>query len=265
MDFSKAQFEGLLADIGAGLDDLSMRLNQVEPAAIAAANRWFVPDFLAEEILWLGRESFKVGKEIFDFLVDLLKGATAPIFMFMDAWDWMDVRGSASAVGSALSSQHLVVDNSDWSGKARDAYVNSVASHSDAASHISSLASSTSNHLLLCAGAGAAFYTTLAVVVAKLITATIAAITAFGSAVFSPVGAALILEEAGVNTAIVWAAISTLSAFLASQASTMVTLHGEAVDNGSFPAGKWPSPNSSTFNDATVKDGDADWSLAPPN
>lgn len=264
MDFSKAQFEGLLADIGAGLDDLNMRLNQVEPAAIAAAGRWFVPDFIAEEILWLGRESFKIGKEIFNFLLDLLKGATAPIFMFLDAWDWMDVHGSASGVGSAISSQHLVVDNSDWSGKARDAYVNSVDSHSGAASHISAIASSTSNHLLLCAGAGALFYSTLAAVVAKLIAATITAIAALGSAVFSPVGAALILEEAGVNTAIVWTAISTLSTFLASQASAMVSLHGEAVDNSSFPAGKWPSPNSSTFNDATVKDGDADWSLAPP-
>jgi hypothetical protein len=70
------------------------------------------------------------------------------------------------------------------------------------------------------------------------------------------------LAEAGVNTTIIGTALIALAAFLAAQAGSMVVLHGEAVDAASFPAGKWPSPNSSTFNDATVTDGDADWSLA---
>ncbi|SCL25884.1 hypothetical protein [Micromonospora inyonensis] len=176
----------------------------------------------------------------------------------------MDIRGSASGIASALTEQHLVVGNSDWSGKARDAYVSSVTSHSTAAGKISSIAASTSGHLLACAAAGAAFYATLAVVLAKLIAATIVAIAALGSAVFSWAGAALILEEAGVNIAIIGTALVTLSAFLAAQATSMVNLHGEAVDKTAFPAGKWPSPNSFTYNDATVKDGDADWSLATP-
>lgn len=262
MDFSKAQFEGLLTDISAGLDDLSMRLDQIGPAATAAANHWYIPPGVAESILWLGRETVAVGRQALDFLIDLMKGATAPIFMFKDAWDWMDVRGSASGVASALTEQHLVVDNSDWSGTARDAYVSSVASHTEAASRITTIAASTSGHLLACAAAGAAFYTTLAVVLAKLIVAAIAAIAAFGSAVFSWAGAAIVIEEAGVNTAIVATAIVTLSAFLAAQATSMVNLHGEAVDSRSFPGGKWPSPNASTYSDASVKDGDADWSLA---
>lgn len=263
MDFSKAQFESLLIDIRSGLDDLGSCLDQVEPAATAAAGRWYVPPGLADAIIWLGKKTVEVGEKILDFLKDLLKGATAPIFMFMDAWEWMDVRGSASGIASALTEQHLVVDDSDWSGKARDAYVNSVAGHREAATRISSIASSTSGHLLACATAGAAFYTTLAIVLAKLIAATIAAIAAFGSAVFSWAGAAIVLEEAGVNTAIIAAAITTLSAFLAAQAASMINLHGEAVDRSAFPGGKWPAPNSSTFSDATVTDGDADWSLAP--
>ncbi|MEU5553621.1 hypothetical protein ABZ738_28010 [Micromonospora sp. NPDC047793] len=109
-----------------------------------------------------------------------------------------------------------------------------------------SFAASTSGHLLACAAAGAAFYTTLEVVLAKLIVAAIAAITAFGSAVFSWAGAAIVVEEAGVNTAIVATAVTTLSAFLAAQATSMVNLHGEAVDSRSFPGSKWPSLNSAT-------------------
>lgn len=63
VDFSKAQFEGLLADIGAGLDDLSMRLNQVEPAAIAAANRWFVPDFWPKRFCGLVASPSRLAKK----------------------------------------------------------------------------------------------------------------------------------------------------------------------------------------------------------
>jgi len=263
VEFSKAQFESLLAEISAGIDDLSSRLEQIEPAAVAAADRWYVPDTVADAIIWLGRETVAVGRKILNFLKDLLKGATAPIFMFMDAWAWMDVRGSASNIASSLSEQHLVVDNSDWSGKARDAYVSSAASQREAASRISTIASNTSDCLLYCALAGTAFYTSLALVLAKLVAAAIAAVAAFGSAVFSWAGAAILLEEAGINTAIITTAVGALTGFLGAQAYAMVKLHGEAVDNSTFPGGRWPSADSSTYSDATVKDGDADWSLAP--
>ncbi|OWV09583.1 hypothetical protein B5D80_09345 [Micromonospora wenchangensis] len=263
MDFSKAQFEALIADIRSGLDDFDRRLDEIMPATIAAAARWYVPEEVSQALLWLGRESVKVGKYLIELFLDILKGATAPIFMFMDAWEWMNVRGSATGVASALSAQHLVVDDSDWSGKARDAYVASVESHSTAASRIGTIASSTSVHLLACAAAGAAFYATLAVVLTKLIAASTIAIGFLGTAVFSWAGAALLLEEAGFSTAVIATAIGTLTTFLTAQAATMVNLHGEAVDATAFPGGKWPSPNTSTYSDATVTDGDADWSLAP--
>jgi len=73
--------------------------------------------------------------------------------------------------------------------------------------------------------------------------------------------AALLLEEAGVNTAIIVTALTTLAAFLGTQAAAMITMHGDAVDPTSFPAGVWPKSNSGQYSDATVTDGDADWSL----
>ncbi|MFI2666693.1 hypothetical protein [Micromonospora carbonacea] len=263
MDFSKAQFEALIAEIKTGLDDFAKHLDEIAVASAATAGRWYMPAEVSQAVLWLGRETVRVGKFLIDLFVDLLKGASAPIFMFMDAWEWMDVRGAASGVASALTTQHLVVDDSDWSGKARDAYVAHVDSQSKAASQIASIASSSSAHLLACAGAGAGFYATLAVVLVKLIAAAITAAAAYGTAVFSWAGAALILGEAGISTLTIGTAIVTLTVFLGTQATTMVNLHGEAVDSTSFPGGKWPSANSSTYNDATVTDGDADWSLAP--
>jgi hypothetical protein len=250
VDFSRAQFESLLAEISAGMTELTERLGEIGPAASAAANRWYVPAGVADAIIWLAEKTLEIGREMLELFTDVLRGAAAPIYMFLDAWEWMDVKGTASGVASTLTTQNLTVDDSDWSGKARDAYVGAVAVQSGAAARISGIAGSTSGHLLACAAAGAAFYATLAVVLAKLIAATIAAIVAFGSAVFSWAGAAIVLEEAGVNTAIIATAVATLTAFLTAQATTMVNLHGEAVDQSSFPGGKWPSANTSTYSTA---------------
>lgn len=263
MEFSKAQFEAVINDITAGLGTLSDQLDRIGPAATTGANQWFVPPAVGEAMIALANEIIEIGQELLRLFIDLLKGATAPIFMFLDAWQWMDLRGAASGVASSLTQQRLVVDDSDWSGRARDAYVGSVDGHSRAAAQIASISSTVSNCLIGCAAAGTAFYVTLAVVLAKLIAATVAAVAAFGSGIFSPAGAALILEEAGVNTATVTTGLALLTTFLTAQAGSMVFLHGEAVDVTSFPAGRWPAANSATFDDATVTDGDTDWSLAP--
>jgi hypothetical protein len=41
----------------------------------------------------------------------------------------------------------------------------------------------------------------------------------------------------------------------------MITKHGDAVDPSAFPEGTWLKANTHQYSDATVTDGDADWSL----
>jgi hypothetical protein len=260
--FSRAEFEAVVAEISAGLEDFAGKLDRILPVATAAMNRWYIPDDVRQAGLWIATKTVEVGRYLLNLFIDVVKGTVAPVVMFYDAWQWMDVRGAATGMSAALSEQHLAVDNSDWSGQARDAYVKVVAAQSQAAARIGSIASSTSVHLLACAAAGAAFYVALAVVLAKLIAAAAACIAAYASAVFSWAGAALMIEEAGFTTASITAAVTTLTAFLGAQATSMVNLHGEAVDSTSFPGGRWPRANTGEYNDATVKDGDADWSLA---
>ncbi|WP_067508250.1 hypothetical protein [Actinoplanes sp. TFC3] len=261
MDFSTAQFEATLREIESGMATFSANLNKIPPAAQQATNHWFITDAAAEAITWLATKTVEVGQEILDWIIDLLKGAAAPIYMAIDGFTWMDVRGAANIVGANLTDQNLSIDNSEWSGSARDAYGKTVGAQSAAASRIGSIASTTSTNLFACAVAGAAFYATLAAVLAKLIAATVAVIAAYASAAFSWAGAALMLEEAGVNTAIIATAITTVLGFLGAQAAAMTALHGEAVDPTSYPNGVWPKSNSDQYSDATVKDGDADWSL----
>lgn len=263
VEFSKAQFEGLMADISTGLDDFSGRLEQIGPAAADAADRWFLPDGVADSIRWLGQETVRIGKEVLEFLWDLCLGVFAPICMYNDAMMWGDVRGVASNVSAHLASHQLLVDNSDWSGKARDAYVEGAAAHSEAAGQVDRIAWAVTLRLGFCASAGAVFYVQLAATLVSLILAAKAAFLAFASAVFSWAGAALVIEQAGFTTASVTLGLTGLATFLGFQAEAMVNLHGEAENKTAFPDGNWPSTNTSTFSDATVKDGDADWSLAP--
>lgn len=261
MEFSLAQYEAVMAEIESGTRTLEAKLAEVEPAADRAANQWWVPPSIGDMIRWIGRETVELGREILAFIGDLLKGMTAPVIMFYDAYRWTDLKGSANAVATDLGTQNLVVDDTDWSGKGRDAYLGVAQAQSAAAARVGSIAGNTSNALLLGATAGLAFYILLAGIIAKLIIACIAATGAFASVIFSEIGALIFLEEGTVNTMAIATAVGVLAAFVAAQANALVVMHSDAVDPSSFPAGAWPKANTGLYSDATVKDGDADWSL----
>ncbi|MCY1144066.1 hypothetical protein OWR29_39235 [Actinoplanes sp. Pm04-4] len=259
--FSQAQYEAVIREIETGLKTFQGQLNQVIPAANSATSHWYVPPPVAQGFQWIAEKTVEVGAAILEWFLDLLKGAAAPIFMFIDSWQWMDIKGRANGISTDLTGQNLVVDDSDWSGKARDAYLAAAGAQSTAAARVGSIAGSSSLNLLACAGAGLAFYIVLAGVLAKLIAALAVSIAGMSSGIFTAPGIALFLEEAGVSTAVIVTAVSTLAAFLGAQVTAMITLHGDAVDPTSFPNGVWPVSNTGQYSDATVTDGDADWSL----
>src|SRR5512147_2089300 len=118
-----------------------------------------------------------------------------------------------------------------WSGDAATKYTASVKGQPTAATQIETSADKIAAGLNICAVAGLAFYVALAAILVKFITATTAAIVALGSVVFSWAGAATIVEEAGVNAALIWTAVSTLVAVLGAQGQQMAIIKGESVDN----------------------------------
>ncbi|MET0415224.1 MAG: hypothetical protein ABW022_04280, partial [Actinoplanes sp.] len=166
--FSQAQYEAVIREVETGLKTFEAQLAQVIPAANSATNHWYVPPPVAEGFQWIAEKTVEVGTAILTWFLDLLKGAVAPIFMFIDSWRWMDIKGTANGVSTDLTTQNLTVDDTDWSGKARDAYLAAAGAQSTAAARIGSIAGSTSLTLLACAGAGLAFYIVLAGVLAKL-------------------------------------------------------------------------------------------------
>src|SRR4051794_7805008 len=134
MSFSTAQFEATLAEIESGMATFAANLDKIPPAAQRATDQWFITDAAAEAMTWLATKTVEIGKDILNWFIDLLKGAVAPIYMAIDAWQWMNIRGEANLVGTNLSAQNLSIDNSEWSGSARDAYGTAVGAQSAAAS-----------------------------------------------------------------------------------------------------------------------------------
>ncbi|GAA1962382.1 hypothetical protein [Amycolatopsis minnesotensis] len=246
MDFSEAQFQEVVNKINGGLNDLSGKIAEVPRAVADATDHWYVPGFVADAITWLGEKITDLATWILDKIKDVLKGLAAPVAFFTYAFDWQDIRGISSTVAGQLKPE-IMPSASTWKGTASEVYGRTVKPQGDAAGRISTISDSTSTTLQLCAVAGLAFYVAIGLVLVKFIVAMAGAIAAIGSAIFSWAGLGLIVEEAGVNTGLIWTAIGALTAVLGTQAQQLVSLHGAAIDNSAFPGGHWPDPATGAY------------------
>ncbi|MGW4898666.1 hypothetical protein ACWEQL_41505 [Kitasatospora sp. NPDC004240] len=228
-----------MTELTSGTNKLNTKLGQVRPAALQATDHWYIPQKVADGIMWLADQVVSIGKGILNTVLDLLKGVVAPIYMFNYGLDWKNMRGEAKAVADEIRPE-VRPTNRTWKDDAADNYADAAAMQKDAAARVGDISDKIGTSLLICAVAAMAFYVAVLAIVVKLVAATIAAIVAFGSAVFSWAGAAIIVEEAGVNTAVLATAGTALLAVLGTQANEFVTLSGEAADPSGFPNGKWP-------------------------
>lgn len=255
------QLAALRDDLVNATDRFDRILAELPGVAEAGLAHWYVPAALAAEVRWAVRTAVASGRRVSELVWELLVGAGAPGELLRLGWRWRDVKGGTSAVAADVGRPDAPVAGSEWTGPARSAYAATVAAQAGAAGQLGAIADGTAGALTECVVAGTAFYAALAVIVARLLAAAVAALAAFGTAVFSWAGAALIVEEAGVGAAAIGTALTALGLCLAAQARTMTSLHGLAVDRTAFPDGAWPGPNVVAYADASVTDGDADWSL----
>jgi hypothetical protein len=103
-------------------------------------------------------------------------------------------------VTDQLKPEAMTAVNS-WTGPATTAYKGIIKPPGDAANKIATISDKIAAALQICATVGLTFYVAIAAILVKLIAAMVTAIAAFGSGVFSWAGAALVIEEAGVNSA----------------------------------------------------------------
>lgn len=239
MAFSVAQYEAVTHKLASGTEQIGQKI----PALAAAANHllstWYIPGFVKDAVKWLVEKIISLAEGICGKLVELMKGAAAPVYLFRYAWDWQDIKGAATGVASELTPQAAGIDP-DWKGATADGYVKAIQPQAAAATQVGSIANQAAVSLTLCASAGLAFYVALLAITIEFLAELIAAIAAVGSMIFSWAGLAMVAEDCGATAGMIWAAVALLSACLTAQASQMAALHGQAVDKTSFPGGHWP-------------------------
>ena len=259
MSFSVAEFQSVVDEINGGMDDIRAKVQEMPEAANRAIDHWYIPGFVADAVVWLCDKMTDLAISIYDKITEMLRGVAAPVYFWTFRGDLDGVVASANGAAAKLGDAELA-GSTEWSGRGADAYRSNVPPQRDATNEVATQAEALKSALLECAIGGLVFYVGVGAVIVKFILAMVAAIAAFGSAVFSWAGAAIVLEEAGVNTAALAALGAALATLLGTQAHQMNVLQ-DAMTSDKFPDGRWPSAHNTAWNDGTVKDGDNDWSL----
>jgi hypothetical protein len=258
--FSPSQYSAVTDRLNAGLDTIPGKLQDMRDVAHQVMDHWYIPRVVQDSLIGLVVKFGDLVKSIVDKIGDALKGIAAPVTFFFDALQWTDARGLVNGVAGELGVDRLSAPL-HWKGNAADAYSRVAKQHSAAATQVGVVADKTKTALYVCAGAGLAFYVTLGIIAFQFIDVLIAAIAAIASGVFSWAGLAAGAADAGVTAGMVWAAVTALTSLLGLQAQQMIEGHGAVVDPGAFPDGQWPKVGAESYGDASVKDGDVDWSI----
>src|SRR5690349_3606220 len=85
MGFSQAQYESAVNKVVDGGNKLNLKIGEVAPAANSAMDHWYIPGFIKDAIRWLAEKITQLAQWILEKIIDLLKGAIAPIRMLMDS------------------------------------------------------------------------------------------------------------------------------------------------------------------------------------
>lgn len=260
--FDHAAYERAVESVHARVGEVPAQITALRTAAGAAADEPGLPDPIAAALLDLGEQIATGAEELLDQIGQLLQGAAAPVLLFGHAGQWIQIKGQASDVQGRLRVDQLPV-REHWKGVAADRYIAAIATQSLAAGRVAGAAGAVLVPLGGCALAGLAFYVTVGVILVEVIEGLAAAVVAFGSEAFSWAGVLLGLETVEVAASTLIAAVASLIALLGAQAQALNILRSELVDHSQFPDGHWPSAVADTYTDATVTDGDAEWSVQP--
>ena len=242
MSFSMSEFQLALDKINVGMDDIRMNMVKIPNVANSTINHWYVPAPVAEGIVWLAEKMLELAQKIWDKLIDVLQGVAAPAYFLAYSQDLNDMAALAEGTVANLSLGQLVNDG-DWAGRAANVYRGEASTQRNAASKLANICDEMSNALVWAGVAGLAFYVGIGVIIAKFVISMVAAVAALGSVVFSWAGAALIVEEAGVNTAAIAGLVTTLLALIGDQVKEMTSLQ-QTASSDQCPQGKLQGVNS---------------------
>lgn len=240
MTFSVAEFQNTIDEMNTKLSEFGSKLDTVPGVVNNTVDHWYIPDFVAEAVIWCGQKVLDAGSWFLDKIGELLQGVAAPITFFGRAGDWRDQLGAPATEVAGDTAPSALRALLDWTGEAATRYKTAVSGQPTAATQIDTVAGTVATALTYSAVAGLAFYVALAVIVVQALIGLIGAIVLLGSMVLSWAGAAAAVGEITITSAAITAAVALLVAALGAQAKAVVDISGESNDMGAFPGGAWP-------------------------
>ena len=258
--FNIAQYEATIAKVDAGRRQLAELVDRLPTVTASLTTQWYVNPAMSAALTKVSSVLYQLGRDVVATIDDFCRGTAAPVRFVNLVHEWREVKNLATAFAGDLQPVALNVGDY-WQGRAADAYRDVIPSQMAAATRIGVMADKAQAALGWSASAGIAFYVGVLLVLIKFIVSFVGVVALFGSVAFSWAGIVLAIGEAELGFAELLALATLLATALGTQAVQMGNLYTEAADASAFPAGHWPSPRTDRYLDATVADGDADWSM----
>ncbi|UGT62785.1 hypothetical protein [Nocardia asteroides] len=215
-----------------------------------------------DDIIGLGNEFADAISELWEKFVQAIEGVGAPIAFIETSYDWVGVTRSMNTMAADLEDTAVKVGGY-WQGAAAESYADAITPQRMASARMGSIATAIRSATLTLGIAGVTFYTSLLAIVISVIVEAVAECLAAGTGIGAiPAGIAGLITAAKF-AAMVTAAISGIFTLIQSTLSQVQAVQVELENPQGFPHGHWPSTGAAGYADATVLDGDADWSVKP--
>lgn len=262
MDLSTAQMQQVSKDLIDKVEELAGLPSEIRSTFNDTANSVIVRYVLrnGDEIIELGNKFADAISDLWEKFIESLKGIAAPAFFISTSFDWASFAAKANKMASELEDTAVKVD-SYWQGTAASAYGAAIAPQGKAMARVGTVANAARSSMITVGTAGVAFYASLlGIVISVVIEATMEVLGAGTGIGAIPAGIAGLITAAKF-AAFVTAAITGFVSILNSELTQAQALQAELDNSQGFPSGHWPATGAAGFSDATVKDGDADWSV----
>ncbi|MFE6742865.1 hypothetical protein [Streptomyces tubercidicus] len=241
--FSLSQYQAMADELKSGVAKLSQKKEELVPAAQKAGDAWYIPQKIADALMWIAEKIRDLAKWMLDKINDALKAAWAPVKLYQISSEWVDkIQIPASAVQGQTDWKALQAPRR-WKGDAATLYLDSVRGQSSAAGRIGSIADQVSLSCTLCAATGLVFYVAMGALLAKTIGGTVAAIGLLMTGAGAVAAAGIFVEEAAFNATVLGTALLAALGALGTQIEELNRIKGQAKDARDFPGppvGKWP-------------------------
>lgn len=215
---------------------------------------------LAPDVVEAGVKFANLVSALWKKLTELFEGLGAPGAFIGASFDWKDFQIEVNNMASDLESTAVKVDGY-WQGAAAQKYGEAIGAQQKAVTRIGTIIDKLRTACITVGGVGVAFLTALTgIVISVIVEATLEVIAASSGIGALPAAIAGCIT-ASKGAAAVVAIVAGTSAVLVAVATQVEALQVELGTDLSFPDGHWPASNSSKYNDATVRDGDNDWSV----